>query len=176
MSIHVAAGNHRTYRANEHDTVLSEVSTVQCILLPRALLVAGFSDEGRVVMARYSSYTVENGEWEPSFFEHEFINEHLLGVPQQVKALFVGGVPELLIPNALYDSFSSRDWINSLHHITKGDMVESYGLANPDAEYVYAVPQAIEKLLQRYFGETPIIPLAAYQFHKVDASVPYLAQ
>jgi hypothetical protein len=55
-------------------------------------------------------------------------------------------------------------------------MVESYGLATPEAEYVYAVPQAIEKLLHRYFGETPIIPLAAYQFHKVDAGIPYLAQ
>jgi hypothetical protein len=176
MSIHVTAGNHHTYRANEHDTVLSEVSTVHCILLPRAFLVAGFNDEGRVVMARYNSYTVEYGEWEPSFFEHEFINEHLLGVPQQVKALFVGGVPELLVPNALYDPFASRDWLNSLHHITHNDMVESYALDSADAEYVYAVPHAIEKLLHRYFGETPIIPLAAYQFHKPDAGVPYLAQ
>ena len=45
MSHHIVAEPHHTYQAPDHkDIVLSEVSTVICVLLPRAFLVAGFDE------------------------------------------------------------------------------------------------------------------------------------
>src|ERR1044072_5942300 len=108
MSVHVAAGALHTYRANEHDTVLSEVATVQCILLPRAFLIAGFNEEGQVVMARYNSYSAADPAWETHFFEQEFQTETLLGVPQQVKAIFLGSEESMLIPASMYEEGTAR--------------------------------------------------------------------
>ena len=47
---HIIADPHRVYQAHDQDTLLSEVASVQCVLLPRAVLAAGFSDEGRVLL------------------------------------------------------------------------------------------------------------------------------
>jgi len=176
MSVHVAAGIHHTYRANEHDTVLSEVSDVYCVLMPRALLVAGFSEDGQVVMARYNSYSSADPAWEPHFFEQEFINETLFGVPQQVKALFVGSREELIIPNALYDERAARAWMESLQAICPDDVMYSHEIKSADAQHTFAVPARIDKLLHRYFGHTRILPVTAYQFHKPATDIPYLLQ
>ena len=176
MSVHVAAGTHHTYRANEHDTVLSEVCDIYCVLMPRALLIAGFSEDGQVVLVRYNSYAATDPPWVPGFFEHEFITEKLLGVPQQVKALFIGSCEELIIPNALYEERAARTWMESLQAICPDDVLYSHTLESADARYTFAVPARIDKLLHRYFGHTHIIPVAAYQFYKPNASAKYLLQ
>ena len=176
MSVHVAAGTHHTYRANEHDTVLSEVCDVHCVLMPRALLVAGFSKDGQVVMARYNSYAATDPAWVPGFFEHEFINEKLLGVPQQVKELFIGSREELIIPNALYEDRAVRAWMESLQAICPDDVLYSYAIEAADAQYVFALPARMDKLLHRYFGDTRIMPVGAYQLYKPNAGARYLLQ
>jgi hypothetical protein len=166
MSVHVAAGPHHTYRANEHDTVLSEVASVLCVLMPRAFLVAGLNEEGKVVMIRYNSYATTDPEWEPRFFEHEFMTETLLGVPEQVKAVFVGSEQAMLIPESFYEEGAARNWIEKLQIVSPTDVLHTHKLATPDAQYAFMLPAAMDKLLHRYFAETPILPVAAYQFHK----------
>lgn len=175
MSAHVAAGAHHTYRANTHDTVLSEVATVQCVLMPRAFLVAGFSPEGQVVMARYNSYSSKDPAWEPHFFEHEFMTEKLLGVPQQVKAIFIGSREAMLIPASLYEESAARTWMKQLQTLSPNDVLHLHAVESADAQYAFGLPAAIDKLLHRYFGDTPILPAAAYQFHK-PAKDGYLMQ
>jgi hypothetical protein len=170
MSVHVAAGTQHTYRANQHDTVLSEVATVQCILMPRAFLVAGFDEGGQVVMVQYRSYAATDPAWEPHFYEHEFMTETLLGVPDQVKAIFIGSSDAMLIPESLYDEKATRSWMERLFAIAPNDVLHTNKVATPDAQYVYALPESIDKLLHRYFGDTPIMPVAAYQFYKPGKS------
>src|ERR1043165_4096695 len=165
MNVHVAAGALHTYRANEHDTVLSEVATVQCILMPRAFLIAGFNEEGQVVRARYNSYAASDPAWEYHFFEKEFMNETLLGVPQQVKAIFIGSEDSMLIPASLYEEGTARGWMEKLLSICPTDVLHSHKLEQPDAEYVFALPAPMDKLIHRYFGHTPILPVGAYQMH-----------
>jgi hypothetical protein len=166
MSVHVAAGAQHTYRANEHDTVLSEVAAVHCILMPRAFLVAGFNEEGQVVLAHYRGYTSADPAWDPHFFEHEFMTETLLGVPDQVKAVFIGGSDAMPIPDNLYDEGATRAWMERLFSIAPNEVLHTYKLEAPPAQYVYTLPESIDKLLHRYFGDTPIMPVAAYQFYK----------
>lgn len=175
MSVNVAAGAHHTYRANEHETVLSEVATVHCVLLPRAFLVAGYNEEGKVVMARYNSYAAAAPDWDPHFFEHEFMTEKLLGVPQQVKAVFVGSENAMLIPSSLYEESAARDWLEKLQAVCPTDVAHAYKVESPDAQYVFTLPEAMDKLLKRYFEDTPVLPLAAYQFHK-PAKAGYVMQ
>lgn len=166
MSVHVAAGAHHTYVANGHETVLSEVASVICVLMPRAFLVAGFSEEGQVMMARYNSYAATDAAWDASFFEHEFMTETLLGVPQQVKAIFVGSEEAMLIPETLYEARAAREWMAKLQTICPSDVLHTYKAETPAAQYAFALPAPLDKLLHRYFGETPVLPVAAYQFYK----------
>ncbi|MEO6833476.1 MAG: hypothetical protein ABI378_12910, partial [Chitinophagaceae bacterium] len=42
-----------TYRANSDDNILSEVTSVQCVLFPKTLLVAGYGKNGQLLMAHY---------------------------------------------------------------------------------------------------------------------------
>jgi len=176
MSVHVAAGNHLTYRANEHDTVLSEVADVHCVLMPRALLVAGYNSDGQIVMARYNGYAASDPAWVPDFFEHEFINEPLFGVPQQVKALFIGSREELIIPDKLYQEDAARVWMQSLQAIRPDDVLHSYAVKAIGAQYNFALPARIDKLLHRYFGDTTMMPVGAYQLFKPKLADPYLLQ
>lgn len=176
MSDTVAAGIHKTYRANEHDTVLSEVAAVICVLMPRAFLVAGIDQAGEVVMARNSSYPSDKPAWAADFFEHELMNETLLGVPQQVRAVFVGSMEELLVPQELYESSSVRSWLNSLYAICPDDAVCNQAIPAIDAQQCFTIPTRIDKLLHRYFAGTPVRHVSAYQFHKPPAEAPYLFQ
>ncbi len=175
MSLPVTAGAHRTYRANEHDTVLSEVSRVICVLLPRAFLIAGFNGDGHVAMARYNSYAATDPAWNTQFFEQEFIGEKLLGVPQQVNAVYVGSGEGMLIPAVLYEEGAARKWMKKLQSICPDDVVHSYKAASVDAQYAFALPSAMDKLLHRYFGGTQLLPVAAYQFYK-PAKAGYILQ
>ncbi len=176
MSVQVAAGNHQTYRANEHDTVLSEVADVHCVLMPRALLVAGYDTAGAVIMIRSCSYAATDPAWSPDFFEHEFINEPLLGVPQQVKALFIGSREELIIPDRLYDESAARSWMESIQAICPDDVLHASPVPALQAQYAFALPARMDKLLHRYFGHTVMMPAGAYQLHKPATAIPHLMQ
>jgi hypothetical protein len=144
--------------------------------MPRALLIAGFGNDGQLVMARYNTYAATDPVWAPDFFEQEFINEPLFGVPQQVKTLFVGSREELLIPDAQYDEQAARAWMASLQAICPDDVLHSYPLDSAGAQYTFALPARIDKLLHRYFGDTPVLPVGAYQFYKPNTAAPYLLQ
>jgi hypothetical protein len=134
--------------------------------MPRAFLVAGFNEEGKVVMARYNSYAATDPAWEHHFFEHEFMTETLLGVPQQVKAIFIGSQEAMLIPATLYEEDAAREWMDQLLSLCPTDVLHTYKTEAPDAQYAFALPAPMDKLLHRYFGETPVLPVAAYQFHR----------
>ena len=170
-----ATGTQYTYRAHDRDTLLSEIATVQLILLPRALASAGFSDDGKVLMVQYTGYEAMHGDWGCDFFEHQFMTEPLLGVPQQVKAVYVGSPAQLIIPNALYDEKETRGWLRELYPILESDWITSYEGVADDVQYRMAVPQAVHKLLERYFGHTAVLPLAAIHLYKPNAGVAFNA-
>jgi hypothetical protein len=176
MSSSVPTAIQHTYRVREDDSVLSEVTAVNCVLLPRSMLVGGFNAEGRLLMARYHSYQQSSPAWSPAFFEKEFMTDTLLGMPQQLKAVFIGSREELLIPNELYDDHAARLWMEKLQAICPDDIVYSYGLTLSEARYTFALPSGMDKLLHRYFGQTRIIPVGAYQFYKPDTMQPQLLQ
>lgn len=170
------ASTQYTYKAHERDTLLSEVSSVQLVLLPRALAIAGFTEDGQVLMVHYTAASTEHIDWGCDFFEHQFINEPLLGVPQQVKSLFVGSPYQLIIPDALYDERSTRSWLKNLYSILPDDWITEYHSEWDQAWYRMAIPRELHKLLTRYFGHTAVLPLAAPQFYKPDTSKAHLVQ
>lgn len=176
MSSSAPTAIQHTYRVREDDSVLSEVAAVTCVLMPRSLLAGGFNAEGRLVMARYHSYSDKSAAWSPAFFEQEFMTDTLLGMPQQLKAIFIGAREELLVPNELYDDHAARLWMEKLQAICPDDIVYSYGLSLTEARYTFALPSGMDKLLHRYFGQTRIIPVAAYQFYKPDTMQANLMQ
>lgn len=176
MSSSAPTVTQHTYRVREDDTLLSEIVAVNCVLMPRSLLVGGFNAEGRLIMARYHSYSEKHPAWSPAFFENEFMTDTLLGMPQQLKAVFIGAREELLIPNELYDDHAARLWMEKLQAICPDDIVYSYGLNLTEARYTFALPSGMDKLLHRYFGQTRIIPVASYQFYKPDRNQSQLLQ
>lgn len=176
MSVQAAAATSYTYRANEHQTLLSEVNIIHCVLMPRALLIAGYDGDGQLVMARYNSYIIAEPAWNPAFFEQEFMTEKLLGVPQQVKAIFIGSNAELIIPNALYEERAARLWMERMQAICSDDVLYGYHVKSAGAQYTFSLPAKMDKLLHRYFGQTRIIPVAAYQFYKPAINTKYLLQ
>lgn len=169
------AARQRSYRASEHDTLLSEVDGVLCVLLPKAVLAAGFDAEGKAIVAHYRPGPPGQSAWHPAFFEEQFMSETLLGVPQQIRAVFAASEEAMLIPRPLFEPKTARSWIQKLSAGCPTDVLHHRKTAQPDAEYAFLISAAMDKLLHRYFGETPLLPLAAYQFHK-PAKAHYLMQ
>jgi hypothetical protein len=169
------AARQRSYRANEHDTLLSEVDGVLCVLFPKAVLAAGFNGEGRAVVAHHRASPPQHPAWHPAFFEQQFMSETLLGVPQQIKAVFAAGEEAMLIPAPLFEPKTAQHWIQKLNASCPTDVLHHGRLAQPEAEYAFTMSAAMDKLLHRYFGDTPVRALPAYQFFK-PAKAQYLMQ
>lgn len=167
MSSQVITHNHHVYQAHERDTLLSEVVASVCILFPSALTIAGFGADGTVLLIKNTINSQPGTEWDASFPEHEFVNEPLLAMPSQLKAVFIAGEHTMPIPDALYDADALALWMNSLHHVPANSILDTYSAAADKLHYAYLVPEPIHNIITRYFSAATILPAAAYQLYKV---------
>lgn len=158
--------NWQVYNAHEGDTLLQHAASVICILMPRALVTGGFNERGELLTIRYNDYQNDLPTWILDFFEHEFINEPLLGDTNSVKALYVATEKSMIVPNGLYSEEEAADWMKRLYFIESNEVIDSYPLKNDGAVYTYAWPADMQSLADRYFPQAKVLPLAAYHFSK----------
>lgn len=166
MSSQGIAGNHYVYHAHERDTLLGEVVASVCVLLPRSFVVAGFSADGTVLVIKHITAAASQAEWDAAFFEYDFLNEPLLAIPSQLKAVFIAGEHTLAIPDELYDADALSMWMNSIHHLAADNQLDTYSATADKMHYAFTLPAPVHDIIARYFTEAKILPVAAYQFHK----------
>lgn len=161
-----SAINYHVYNVHEGETLISQVEKVICILLPRGLIVGGFSDHGDLLMVRYGDYNRSLPVWILDFFEHRFIDEPLLSGPDKVVATFIASDKYLVVPETLYEEASAVKWINELFFIEANEVLSVHRLHDDKARYMYAWPATIKNLVGRYFPSSKIMPLSTFQFYK----------
>ena len=162
----------QAYNLHTGDSLLSQVNRVICILMPRALALAGFSDKGDLLMIRYNDYKKNLPPWILDFFEHQFINEPLLAAPHKITAAYIASDKCMLVPDVLYNSEAAEKWMRQLQFVEGNEIITPHHLADDKAQYLYAWPAAIKSLLTRYFAKCKEFPFASYQFYK-PAKIEY---
>ena len=176
MASPIIAADQRIYKAHQQDTLLSEVESVIAVLLPRSIAVTGFGKDGNALVIHYSDYAADRPEWDIHFFEQKLVDEPLLALPQQAKAVFAGGEQQMLIPAELYNAAEAAKWLRSLYPLLPDDSLVTYEAADDHAYYLIAIPDHIRKLATRYLPAARLLPLAACQFHKPDTKGGALLQ
>jgi len=156
----------QSYNIHAGDNLITQVSKVICILMPRGLMVSGYSDRGDLLMIRYSDYKKSLPAWILDFFEHQFINEPLLSISNKIAAVFIASDKGLVVPNLLYDQVSAEKWMKKIHFVEGNEIISVHTLHEDRANYLFAWPAAMNSLMVRYFPKAKILPLAAYQFYK----------
>ncbi|MBS1777085.1 MAG: DUF3822 family protein [Bacteroidetes bacterium] len=158
--------NYHTYSLHEGDTLLTQVAKVICILQPRGLTVAGFSEHGDLLMVHYGDYSQTLPTWILDFYEHRFLDEPLLFNPDNVIAVFVVSDKYLLIPDELYDEGEAVKWLNKLYFVEGNEVLSCHHLQENSSKYMFAYPGTMKSLIGRYFTRARVLPLAMYQFFK----------
>jgi hypothetical protein len=161
-----SAGTRQAYNLHNGDSLLSQVTRVVCVIMPRALAIAGFSDRGELLTIRYNDYKQNLPPWILDFFEHQFINEPLLSAPHKITAAYIAGDKSMIVPDVLYNSESAEKWMRQLQFVEGNEIITPYHLADDKAQYLYAWPAAMKSLISRYFAKAQELPFAAYQFYK----------
>lgn len=167
MSVFSSLPAARVYEAASHESALSEVAGILCILQPRAIMLAGLSESGEVLLIHEDSYTAEEGPvWMHSFFEQHLLRDNLLGGPQRANAIAVASEETLLVPSQLMDKKANEVWLRKIHFLQRDDEVKNWYSEADDLFYYFSIPEHICKLLHQFLPKVPIIPIAAYQFYK----------
>jgi len=161
-----SAINYHAYNVHDGDTLMSQVAKVICILLPRGLTVAGFSEHGDLLMIRYGDYNRTLPTWILDFYEHRFIDEPLLSRPENVIATFVASDKYMIIPEAVYDENEAIKWLNKMFFVEGNEVLAVHRLSEDKAKYMYAYPGVMKSLVNRYFTNSKLLPLSTYQFYK----------
>lgn len=159
------------YNIHPGDTLYDQVDRIICVLFPRGMIAAGFSDRGDMLMIRYSDYKKELPTWIIDFYEHRFINEDLLGMPHKVHTVYIASEKNLIIPETIYQESEAAYWLSKIHYVEVNDLVSEYYLKENKAHYIYAWPSGVQNLINRYFPNAVSLPFASYQFYK-----PYQSQ
>lgn len=158
--------NYHAFNVHDGDTLMGQVAKVICVVMPRALLVAGFSEHGDLLTARYGDYNKALPAWIIDFYEHRFIDEPLLQHPDRVVATFIASEKYLIIPEDLYDEGAAVKWLQKLFFVEGNELYSSHLLHDERARYLYAWPGTIKSLIGRYFNTAKTLPFASYQFYK----------
>ncbi len=159
-------GNQQVYKVHNGDSLVSQVARIILVLTSRGVTTAGFSERGDLLMVSHNDYKKSLPAWIIDFFEHEFLNETLLGAPHKVIAAFVATDKSLLIPEILFKEQEADKWLRQLHFVEKNEIVSTYHLKEDKAHYMYSWPAAIKSLIGRYFTKAKVLPFASYQFYK----------
>ncbi|MBL7718082.1 MAG: DUF3822 family protein [Flavipsychrobacter sp.] len=160
------SSSRQAYNVHNGDSLLSQVTRVICVLMPRALAVAGFSDKGDLLTIRYNDYKKSLPPYILDFFEHQFINEPLLSAPHKITAAYIAGDKSMIVPDVLYNAEASEKWMKQLQFVETNEVITPYHLADDKAQYIFAWPAAVKSLISRYFAKAAELPFAAYQFYK----------
>lgn len=148
------------------DSLMAQVVRVICVLMPRGLAVAGFSERGDLLMIRYNDYKKSLPTWILDFYEHQFINEPLLSDPAKITAAFVASDKGFIVPEVLYEGPTAEKWMKKVHFVEGSEVVATHHLREDGAHYMFAWPAAIKSLMTRYFPKARILPFSTYQFYK----------
>lgn len=154
------------FNAHEGANLITQVAKVIILIFPRGLLIAGFNATGDILMIRYTEHKHSLPTWILDFYEHSFIDDNLLQNPEKVAGIFIASEKYLLVPNELYTEHDADDWLRKIYFVEANEMVDRYRLHDDNGHYLFAYPNAIKNLVNRYFHQTPIMPLATYQFYK----------
>lgn len=160
-----SAKNNYAYSVHDGDALINQVAKVICVLLPRALATAGFSERGELLTVRYGDYSPSQPEWVLDFFEHRFVDEPLLARPELVQAVVVASDKYLVVPETLYDEQEAVHWLKKLFFVEGSEVTATYALQGASARYVYAYPGSMKSLVERYFQKAKLLPLATHQFN-----------
>jgi hypothetical protein len=158
--------NYHTYNVHEGDTLITQVSRVVVILLPRGMAVCGYSEQGDLLMIRYGDYDKSLPVWILDFYEHRFIDEPLLAKPEMVVATFIASDKYMVIPETMYDEGAAVKWLHKLFFIESNEVLTAHRLHEDKAKYMFAWPGTMKSLIGRYFTNSKVLPLASYQFYK----------
>jgi hypothetical protein len=164
--INNSAINYHSYNVHDGDTLMAQVAKVICVLMPRALLIAGFSEHGDLLMIRYGEYSRALPAWVLDFYEHRFMDEPLLQNPERVIATFIASEKYLIVPEELYDENAAVKWLRQMFFVEGNEVLSSHHLKEDQARYLYAWPGTIKSLIGRYFTTARTLPFASYQFYK----------
>jgi hypothetical protein len=152
------------YNVREDEMLSSRVALVISVLLPRGLMIAGFSITKELQTIHYAGYSNTKPVWELDFFEQLFATEPLLTVREKVKGIFVSSHKNLIVPDELYTEVAATDWLRKLHYVEQQDVVTAYTLENDKATYLHAVPTYINELIKINFRKAVVLPLSDYHF------------
>ena len=164
----------QSYNAHDGVNLIGQVSKVIFILFPRGLMVAGFSMQGDLLMAKYTDYKEVLPVWILDFYEHRFIDEQLLSDGNKVTAVFIACEKSLLVPDELYDTEEANKWLQRLYFIEPTETIESYRMHDDKCHYLYTSPGTIKNVVNRYFPHAQLLPLSSYQFFKPYKTDPVL--
>ena len=169
-----SAINYHAYNVHEGETLMSQVAKVICVLLPRGLIAAGFSNQGDLLMIRYGDYSKTLPTWIIDFYEHRFIDEPLLSNPENVVATFVASDKYMVIPEVLYDEGEAVKWLRKAFFVEANEVLAVHRLHEDKAQYMYAYHGTMKSMIGRYFVNSKLLPLSTYQFYKpykADSSI-----
>lgn len=168
--------NQYSYNAHAGAGLISQVTRVICLMLPHELIVAGFSNQGDLLMVRHSDYKKSITPWGLDFYEHQFSNELLLTNNEIVKHIFIGSDKYMVVPDELYNQGKAEKWLQQLYYVPTDEVISVHPLRKDQANYIYAWESAVKSLLTRYFPHAKVMPFAAYQFFKPYNKTDYSLQ
>ncbi len=155
----------QAYDAHRGGNLLSEATSVILLLAPRSMLCAGFNSSGAVLLVRRVEAAAAEPAWSQPFFEQQAMTEPLLGDPGLVKAVFFADEHLLQVPDALYDKAEAEAWTQTLWARGTGERV-LHCTANGDVHLLTAVAQPVTLLMERFFANAELMPLAiAHLYH-----------
>jgi len=155
-----------SYNAHEGANLVQQVAKVILVVFPRGLTIAGFSPQGDLLIVHYTEHNESLPRWILDFYEHRFIEDKLLSVPEKIAGIFVASDKYLLVPDEVYNAEQASDWMRKIFFIESNEVIEDYRLYEDKSHYLFAYPSAIKNLSGRYFHHAAVLPLAAYQFYK----------
>jgi hypothetical protein len=158
----------QVYNVAEDESLLSRVVIVICTLVPRGLIIAGYTANKELLTIHTITYNKNQPVWALDFYEHLFANEPLLAGRDKVKAVFICTNKQLVVPDDLYDETEAKKWLKHIHFIEATDVITSYHLPSDTANYLFATPVNITELIKINFKKAALMPLAAYQFNNLQ--------
>ena len=155
----------QAYDAHRGGNLLSEVVSVILLLTPRAMTAAGFGGNGGVLMVRRVEAEGTAPAWHNDFFEHHAMSEPLLGDPGLVTAVFFADEHLLPIPGELYDRTEAERWTRTLWGRRDDETLLHCSVPQRDANagdihLVSAVARPVTRLMERFFANAELMPLA----------------
>jgi hypothetical protein len=164
----------QVYNIREDEALHTRVALVICLMIPRGMLVAGFSITKELLTIQYAGYNKNKPVWAVDFFEQLFASEPLLTAREKVKGIFISNNKNIIVPDELYTEQDAKNWLKHLYFVEAGDTINIFPLDSDKARYLYAIPVDIAELIKINFRKTPLVPLPFHHFNMEQVHSLYL--